>query len=473
MQAKVFTVLSIDGGGVRGIVAAKVLAEIERRTGKPISTLFDLVGGTSTGSILAASLTVASKENVEKPRFKAIDLVAFYHRYSRRIFPHMRFRQLRQLLPGGNNSGLYDPSHLEDVLQETLGDARMEDSLTNLMIPATDMQNFRPIWIRHIRNQRDPENWCTMLMRDAVRASTTAPTFFPARYHHTQSDPAIDAEGQLVSTQEHALIDGGFFAGNMPRRLLTQARKLASPDHQIIVVHVGTGHTKVGLSPDEFNKLGPLGLVKKDKGALVVSLAVNMSILDTVNDMKDELDEHFFSIDGRIDTTAPGAPNDSLDDASEENLKALEFYAERLIKSRSEEIDHLCTILRERQIAVEHEKQSAKALKVLADMFQSVETTKSLSKLYSEVARFTCDIPLPQRLSAQQRERCALAKSLNPEHIEQLDRIYRVQFNIKASQNSMMNSFREATRRLTVGIKRARPDPPVSLTQKTQSPPLL
>ena len=49
-------VLSIDGGGIRGLIPAVVLAELEGRTGRRIAELFDLVAGTSTGGILAGAL---------------------------------------------------------------------------------------------------------------------------------------------------------------------------------------------------------------------------------------------------------------------------------------------------------------------------------------------------------------------------------------------------------------------------------
>src|SRR5215211_5689037 len=49
-------VLAIDGGGIRGLIPALVLAEIERRTGRRIAALFDLIAGTSTGGILACAL---------------------------------------------------------------------------------------------------------------------------------------------------------------------------------------------------------------------------------------------------------------------------------------------------------------------------------------------------------------------------------------------------------------------------------
>jgi len=69
-------ILSIDGGGIRGIIPAIVLAEIERRTGSKIAGLFDLIAGTSTGGILALGLTRPGNDGT--PRYSASDLVTLY-----------------------------------------------------------------------------------------------------------------------------------------------------------------------------------------------------------------------------------------------------------------------------------------------------------------------------------------------------------------------------------------------------------
>ena len=81
---KVVRVLSIDGGGVRGIIPAIILAEIEKRTGKPIAGIFDLISGTSTGGILALGLTAPNENG--KPKFTASDLVEFYETRLNDIF---------------------------------------------------------------------------------------------------------------------------------------------------------------------------------------------------------------------------------------------------------------------------------------------------------------------------------------------------------------------------------------------------
>ena len=70
-------VLAIDGGGIRGIIPAVVLADLEARTGRPISASFDLIAGTSTGGILACALARASDKG-DGPHFSASELVQLY-----------------------------------------------------------------------------------------------------------------------------------------------------------------------------------------------------------------------------------------------------------------------------------------------------------------------------------------------------------------------------------------------------------
>ena len=77
-------ILSIDGGGIRGIIPAIVLAEIERRTGRPTAQLFDLVAGTSTGGILALGLTIPKTTGA--PLYTARSLAEMYEREGSRIF---------------------------------------------------------------------------------------------------------------------------------------------------------------------------------------------------------------------------------------------------------------------------------------------------------------------------------------------------------------------------------------------------
>src|SRR3954467_10809136 len=90
-------ILAIDGGGIRGIIPAVVLAEIERLAKRPVAALFDLIAGTSTGALLALGLTVGS----QRPDWSAQDLVDLYMNEGPEIFTRrLRSSKIVRALPG-------------------------------------------------------------------------------------------------------------------------------------------------------------------------------------------------------------------------------------------------------------------------------------------------------------------------------------------------------------------------------------
>jgi len=340
----IFTVLAIDGGGVRGVIPARILQEIEQRTGKPIAELFDMVGGTSTGAIIGGCLVAPDPKNPARPRFSAKDVLGFYHRLAGRIFPEIRFKALRKLSGGA----LYDPRPLEDALKESFGDMAVADALTSFSVPVTDIENFRPVWIDHIKGVPDasPERWSSMRLRDVARAATSMPTLFPAAYYEIASDPASSP----ATRARHALIDGGFFGGNMMRHLLARARQIAPKDAEIVIVHVGTGSTDNRLTPDEFNSLTPLGLLSKANGSILLSWVTKMALFDTQNDIRNEIGDNLFIFDTKLGSKdAHDLALVSADDARKENLKRLEDIAEGILQDHGAEIDRLCGLLQARQ----------------------------------------------------------------------------------------------------------------------------
>ena len=114
-----FSILSIDGGGIRGIIPAMILAEIERRTGRRIAEMFDLIAGTSTGGILALGLTVPHEQKRNKPRYRASQLVSFYEEDGKEIF-HSFWQDVVSL--HGLMEERYPSEPIERVLRKYLGD---------------------------------------------------------------------------------------------------------------------------------------------------------------------------------------------------------------------------------------------------------------------------------------------------------------------------------------------------------------
>lgn len=177
-----FQILSLDGGGYRGIYSAAVLAAIEEDLGNPITQYFDLITGTSTGGIIAIGLGAGLR-----PR----EIVEFYARWGPVIF---RKQPLRTAF--GLWRRKYGSETRRSALTEVLGERTMGDSASRLVIPAYDL-GADGVYVfktpHHVRLKRD---WKERLV-DVAMATSAAPTYFPA-----------------ASLGGIRLVDGGVWANN-------------------------------------------------------------------------------------------------------------------------------------------------------------------------------------------------------------------------------------------------------------------
>ena len=207
-----FQILSLDGGGLKGLFTACFLAEWEQQVGRPITTFFDLIAGTSTGGIIALALGAG---------FPAVQIVEFYRRHGPEIFPAEAFEAVgraRQAI-----GSRYKPEPLEAVLNEYFSSRLLGESSTRLVIPAYHAE--RGIYIfktaHHPRLLID----CNERMAVVGRATGAAPTYLPP----------LELERGL------RLIDGGVWANNPVQIAVNEALGyLAVPQHQIATVRIGT-----------------------------------------------------------------------------------------------------------------------------------------------------------------------------------------------------------------------------------------
>ena len=305
-------ILSIDGGGVRGVIPAMVLDHIERECGKPVCELFDVIAGTSTGGIIALGLTCPGRSR--KPRYSAADLVGLYEEEGRRIFPHELFGRIRQLA-----EEKYSSSGLEDVLRERFGDTRLKDALTGVLVTAYDIERRQPIFFRSERATESADH--DFLMRDVARATSAAPTYFePARLAARR--PQVD----------YALVDGGVFANNPGMCAFVDRYAGRAETEGLLMVSLGTGVLTNPLRYDDARGWGLIGWARP--------------ILDVVFDgVSDTVDYQLGQILGdryhRFQTELHQA-HDELDDASEQNIEDLKLAAEGLVEGRRRELDALC-----------------------------------------------------------------------------------------------------------------------------------
>ncbi|OAY73961.1 Patatin-like protein 2, partial [Ananas comosus] len=142
-KGELITVLSIDGGGVRGIIPGVILEFLESRLqdydGKDarIADYFDVIAGTSTGGLLTAMLTAPAPDNVKRPLIEAKDIVQFYLRHCPYMFPQRRsgifsyFAKTRDML-GIIKGPKYDGKYLHKLVNEVLGGTKLDQTLTNV-----------------------------------------------------------------------------------------------------------------------------------------------------------------------------------------------------------------------------------------------------------------------------------------------------------------------------------------------------
>ena len=169
-------ILSLTGGGVRGLIPSIILHRLEQITGKHPTELFDLIVGTSTGAMIACVLTVPTPSDPKKPKYGTERLIDVYLKESKFTFENSMWKNLTTIY------GIYGPRYYtknrDDKFNEWIGETRLKDTVVDVLIPSYDMTTREPYIFKTRKAQRDPEKE-DFLMTDVVKAATSAPTIFP------------------------------------------------------------------------------------------------------------------------------------------------------------------------------------------------------------------------------------------------------------------------------------------------------
>jgi patatin-like phospholipase/acyl hydrolase len=197
-----FRILSIDGGGMRGIIPLQILKQVELLTGRPIYESFDLITGTSTGGLLACAMTL-KKDG--KRLYKLDDLEDIYLKDGKQIFPKNKIQNARSLFyPEYSSIGIIK------VLNKYLSDYRISHCAKPILISAYDIKNNFPIFFSKL--DLDPlynkyyYNYDYKLV-DICRATSAAPTFFSPHNMHCYSK-------DVNNMRYKNLVDGGVIVNN-------------------------------------------------------------------------------------------------------------------------------------------------------------------------------------------------------------------------------------------------------------------
>ena len=300
-----FKVLSLDGGGIRGVFAAHILREIESRYG-PIAEFFDLIAGTSTGGIIGLGLGLGVPAD-EIERFYFVDGAKIF---PPSLFHHRLFQKVSFL------RRLTRPSHdhkaLESLLLSVFGERTFGEAKCRMVIPAflgPDPQISVFKTDHHPDYKRD---WQTAAWKVA-RATSAAPTFFEA---HDEQDAFF--------------LDGGLWANNPVLCAAIEAVSAYDIDpSQIEILSIGTGSQAEKLD-QKLIRSGLIGWRGAIETAMFLTSDSHLSLARFLVGYTNVL---------RIDPTRYGAPNIELDDWATA-VEVLPSLGDRVLFEEGERIEH-------------------------------------------------------------------------------------------------------------------------------------
>lgn len=394
-MTKTWRILSIDGGGIRGLIPATILAHIEDLTGKRIHELFDLIAGTSTGAILSLGLTKPDESG--KVEHSARSLRDLYERDAPAIFRNPASWWENLLRPKYHSGGI------QKIMQHNFGDYRLRQAAADIIIPCYDIEQrtphiFRSRWARR-QAQYD------FYMRDVASAAAATPTMFdPVRIPRTGA-------GGYVS-----LVDGGVFANNPALHAFVEVKTMhPAEDDEYLVVSLGTGESMERLKR---KYLTDWGYVRWSVPMLeLVSESISESVHRQMEDLLPPTDHQRYY---RFQVDLPDEKY-ALDNAGRKNVLGLIGAAEELLEDvpTLDKLSHLC----ERLLRLSEEQPKLRSYKTEFGTYASVENNNSITSSRSSNGN---NHLLPNRYSiticcvSEDVDHVAkpLAESLNRRHFE-------------------------------------------------------
>jgi hypothetical protein len=269
-------ILTIDGGGIKGVFPAAFLATIEEELGRPVAEHFDLIAGTSTGGIIALALGLG---------MAAREVLDLYLDTGHQIFPRRRLpRPLHGLL-----RARYSNAPLRQILQGAFGERRLGDSRARLVIPSMDLAAER---VHVYRTSHHPDFVRDYKMKavEVALATVAAPSYFPIH----------------LSEEGLPYVDGSLWARNpLGMAVIEAIGVLGWPRDEIEVLSVGCTSQHLGLSWQKRVSMGSgywaariADVFMKAQSSAAIVTANALLGANRVVRVNPEMSHHRFTIDG-------------------------------------------------------------------------------------------------------------------------------------------------------------------------------
>jgi len=313
-------VLAIDGTGIRTVLPALVLAELERRTGRLTCELFDVIAATSFGALLVLALTVP-RPGSDTP-MSAADFVGVLTELGPRLFRSSLAAQVRGT--GGLTAPEYHQEAMLDLAGELFEDWRLSQvEGVELFLSAYEIERQTPFYFLSRRAREDRVN--DFYVRDVAIAATAIPGFFP---------PVV-LEG-LDSRARYALVDGSLFASNPAMTGYAEARRARPEAPEPLVLSLGSGDLVRPIPAEEAQEWGLVHWA-----APLFGMAANGASKQVDDQLVQLLGSKSYTRIQHSLRTASGA----LDDAGVENLERLGQDARDTIAGHDAILVELCSSL--------------------------------------------------------------------------------------------------------------------------------
>lgn len=319
-------ILSIDGGGIRGIIPGQILVEIEKEFKINVSDHFDLISGTSTGGILACAFLLPDPKNANKPKFNAEEVVGLYFERGDQIFDIPFFHKVKSV--GGILDEKYPAKGIEKALKEYFGDVWLKDLLKPCLITTYDIENRKGHFFGQHKAKAGSQ--FNFKVKDVARATSAAPTYFECEQ--------VTSEAGVV----FSLIDGGVFVNNpalvsyAEGRGIFKVRGKEAKAKDMKILSIGTGYTR---KPYPFQKAKNFGMAEWVKPVIDIMMSGSAEVADyQLRKIYDTTrnPSQYLRIDGDLNTTQIDA---DMDNASQENMSRLKAFGKQLFKENLGKIE--------------------------------------------------------------------------------------------------------------------------------------
>lgn len=333
-------ILSLDGGGIRGIIPATIMVEIEHRlqhmSGNPdarIADYFDMIAGTSTGGILTGLYLCPGPNN--RPKFTAEEALNLYLEHGKNIFQMEFLSKVAKMYVVFNE--MYPKVHIEQLLEQYFGNTELDELLRPCLITAYDVRNRKAHFFNSV-DAKGGKNIYNYKLRDVCRATSAAPTYF---------EPA-----QVESLQgaDYTLIDGGVFVNNPALAAYSEARtirfskeigptKVDFPSAKnMLIVSIGTGTVK---KPYHYDKIKSAGLIAWLPIVIDIMMSGNSETVDyhlkkMFNTLSEADEKDYYRLEPALQDASS-----EMDEVSDENLKNLHEAGLYYIAKNDQLIDEI------------------------------------------------------------------------------------------------------------------------------------